>query len=414
MASISPIRTEQDYEAALARINELMDALSGPEEQIEDADDPNRVELDVLADLVEFYEGKHHPIELPSAVAAVEYCMDQRGLTQRDLIPYIGSRSKVAEVLSGKREITMSMARALNRHLSIPADVLLQKPDADLDAAFEDMNPRRFPLKEMAKRGWVANLPHMADRAEELISGLSERAGGLRVAATPLYRKNDNRRVNAKTDNYALKAWCWQVMALSNDRKSEAPYEPGVVTPEFLRSVARLSPYEDGPIRARDLLRGHGIGIEFVPHLPRTYLDGAALRLADGQPVVGLTLRYDRIDRFWFCLLHELAHVGLHLDGNEDNSFVDDLTLRHVAGAADSQETQADAWAEEAFIPLTVWETSAARKHPTPLAVMSLANVLGVHPAIVAGRVRHERRNYRLLSQFVGTGEVRRHLGLTD
>jgi HTH-type transcriptional regulator/antitoxin HigA len=117
MASISPIRTEQDYEAALARINELMDALSGPEGQIEDADDPNRVELDVLADLVEFYEGKHHPIELPSAVAAVEYCMDQRGLTQRDLIPYIGSRSKVAEVLSGKREITMSMARALNRHL---------------------------------------------------------------------------------------------------------------------------------------------------------------------------------------------------------------------------------------------------------------------------------------------------------
>ena len=414
MAGIKPIRTEGDYEAALARIDELMDSLSGPAGQVEDPDDPEGVELDVLVDLVEFYEERHHPIGLPSPVAAIEYRMDQQGLTQRDLIPYIGSRSKVAEVLSGKRDITMSMARALNRHLDIPADVLLQKPGTDLDAAFDDMEPRRFPLKEMAKRGWILDLPDLADRAEELIGGLIQRAGGFAAAATPLYRKNDTRRINAKANEYALKAWCWQVLASANQRKSEVPYESGVVTLDFLRRVARLSPHEDGPLRARDFLRKHGIGIEFVRHLPRTYLDGAALRLASGRPVIGLTLRYDRIDNFWFCLMHELAHVGLHLDGDDDDdSFIDDLTLRDAMGVTDPKETQADQWAEEAFIPLEVWETSDVREHPTPLAVMSLANASQIHPAIIAGRIRHERQNYRLLSQFVGTGKIRRQVGVT-
>ena len=129
--------------------------------------------------------------------------------------------------------------------------------------------------------------------------------------------------------------------------------------------------------------------------------------------MVGLTLRYDRIDNFWFCLLHELAHVGRHMDNNEGNAFVDDLTLRKVEGARENpREAQADDWAEEALIPRAVWETSAVQDHPTPMAVMNLANVLQVHPAIIAGKIRYERQNYRLLSQFVGTGEVRRQFDM--
>ena len=143
--------------------------------------------------------------------------------------------------------------------------------------------------------------------------------------------------------------------------------------------------------------------------MPRTHLDGAALRLGNGRPVVGLTLRYDRIDNFWFCLLHELAHVGLHLDGGDDDAFVDDLTLRDLGGAdGDSKEAQADQWAEEALIPQSVWEASGVREGPTAMSVLNLAYEAVVHPAIVAGRVRHETGNYRLLSQFVGVGNVRR------
>lgn len=124
MGTITPIRTFEDYQEALARIDALMDTAGagGPEDQ----------ELELLVDLVTVYESRHFPIDFPSPVEAIEFRMDQQGLSRRDLVPYIGSRAKVSEVLAGKRAITMSMARALHRHLGIPAEVLLQEPEVDL------------------------------------------------------------------------------------------------------------------------------------------------------------------------------------------------------------------------------------------------------------------------------------------
>ena len=409
MATIRAIRTDEDYESALERIQELLDVLSGEDGQIEDEDHPSRVELDVLSDLVEYYESKTEDIGYPDPVAAIEFRMDQGGLTPRDLVPFIGSRAKVSEVLAGKRAITMPMARALHQHLGIPADVLLQQPGASMPAAEKDIEWTRFPLRAMVNSGWIPNAPLINDHAEEIVSELMRRAGATAPTAAMLYRKNDHRRINAKSDDYALQAWCWQVMAQARERMSKSPYTPGSITPEFLRSVAQLSVDEDGPTKARDMLAQSGVGFEVVPHLPKTYLDGAALLLDDGRPVVGLTLRYDRIDHFWFTLLHELAHVSLHLDDDDDETaFVDDLSLRDMeAGGRDSKEAQADRLAEESLIPEDVWEAAPVRTNPSPMRVMSLAQTLGVHPAVVAGRIRHEQGNYRLLTQFVGTGEVR-------
>ena len=400
MVNVSPIRTEADYDAALARIEGLFHAQVGT---------PESDELDILVTLIERYENEHHPIGFPTAIGAIEFCMDQRGLSQRDLIPYIGSRAKVSEVLSGKRAITMAMARALHKHLGIPADILLQEPGASLDSTFDQIDPRRFPLKTMVKRGWLPNVPDLVDRAEELIAGLIERAGGWEVAAAPLYRKSDHRRINAKTDEYALRAWCWQVMAQGNASAPSADYRAGVVTPEFLRQVARLSRWGDGPRRARDFLSQHGVVLHVLAHLPRTYLDGAALWASGGWPVIGLTLRYDRIDNFWFTLLHELAHIGRHLDKDHSAWFVDDLSLRTgEGGLEDPREPEADNWAEEALIPPDLWQASLVHEELSAMEVIDLAQVLEVHPAIIAGRIRYERRNYRLLSQFVGAGQIRR------
>ena len=406
MADIRPIRTEGAYKAALTRIDELMDVKFGS---------PEGGELDVLADLVELYESKHEPMGHPSPVAAIEFRMEQAGLRPRDLIPFIGSRAKVSEVLSGRRAITMPMARALHEHLGIPADVLIRKLDAALDEPSADIDCRRFPLRAMVKLGWLPRVPNLAARAEEFIGDLIERAGGREVAAAALYRRNYQLRANAKMDPFALKAWCWQALATANRNRPNADYTPGGVTLDFLRQIAQLSWSENGPKLAKELLAKNGIPLVIMQHLPKTYLDGAALRLGDGRPVIALTLRYDRIDNFWFCLLHELAHVSRHIDNNDGSAFVDDLTLRAVkAGREDLRETQADEWAEEALIPRVVWEASAARDDPTPMTVMNLAQALQVHPAIVAGRIRYEQRNYRLLSQFVGTGEVRRQLGVAE
>jgi HTH-type transcriptional regulator / antitoxin HigA len=399
MGNIRAIRSEADYEAALARIDALMDAEPGT---------PEGDELDVLTDLVELYEARHVPIGYPSAIGAIRFRMEQAGLAPRDLIPFIGSRAKVSEILSGKRPLTMQMARALHINLGIPADALLQQPGAELSSAIEGLDWQRFPLAEMAKRGWIENRRDLADHAEEIMHDLIRRAGGEDVLPVALYRKNDLARANAKMDPYALKAWCWEVLARANAARLPVAYKPGTVDLTFLRRVARLSWAADGPKLAAEFLAKHGIHLVSLEHLPRTHLDGAALRRADGTPVIGLTLRYDRLDNFWFCLLHELAHVGRHMATARNEAFIDDLTLRDVEGVRrDAKEDEADAWAEEGLIPSEVWSISRVRDNPSPLAVVELAQRLEIHPAIVAGRVRHETRNYRLLSHFVGTGEVR-------
>src|SRR5258708_32149250 len=122
MNNIRAIRTEADYEATLERIDALMDA---------GFDTAEGEELDVLTDLVELYEARHVPMGYPTALGALRFRMEQAGLSPRDLIPFLGSRAKVSEVLSGKRPLTMQMARALHANLGIPADGLLQQPGGE-------------------------------------------------------------------------------------------------------------------------------------------------------------------------------------------------------------------------------------------------------------------------------------------
>jgi HTH-type transcriptional regulator/antitoxin HigA len=116
MTMVRPIRTDRDYEDALKQIDMLLDAKEGTEEA--DA-------RDVLAVLIEDYEEQHYPIDPPDPVEAIKFRMDQQGLSQKDLVPIIGSKSKVSEVLSKRRPLSLPMIRALNRDLGIPADVLL-------------------------------------------------------------------------------------------------------------------------------------------------------------------------------------------------------------------------------------------------------------------------------------------------
>jgi len=114
---IRPVKNKRDYDAALKRIGALMDAKKNSKEMDE---------LEVLSILVEKYEDEYFPISDPDPVEAIKFRMEQMGLSQGDLVNVIGSRSKVSEVLSGKRNLSIRMIRALHERLSIPADVLLR------------------------------------------------------------------------------------------------------------------------------------------------------------------------------------------------------------------------------------------------------------------------------------------------
>ena len=113
---VRPIRTEQDHDEALARIDELMTAKLGT---------PEGDELDVLVTLVDAYEAKHHAIEAPDPVTAIQFRMEQQGLTRKDLEPLIGSRARVSEVMTGKRGLTLAMVRRVRSGLGISADLLV-------------------------------------------------------------------------------------------------------------------------------------------------------------------------------------------------------------------------------------------------------------------------------------------------
>jgi HTH-type transcriptional regulator/antitoxin HigA len=154
------IKTEKEYSRALARIEELMNAESGT---------PEADELELLAALVEMYEERQFPIRTPDPVAAIKFRIDQLGIGQKGLIPFIGSRSKVSEILNGKKSISLAMMRALHRGLGIPAEVLLQEPGASFPSGLPQIRWARFPIKGMAQKGWLPVSPDLKSKAEEYI-----------------------------------------------------------------------------------------------------------------------------------------------------------------------------------------------------------------------------------------------------
>ncbi len=116
--NIKPIRTRRDYVAALAAVEHLMTAKRNT---------PEGDKLDVLVTLVEAYEAKHFPLDLPDPVEAIKFVMEQRNLGVKDLVPYIGRPNRVYEVLNRKRPLTMAMAWKLHKGLGIPAESLIRQ-----------------------------------------------------------------------------------------------------------------------------------------------------------------------------------------------------------------------------------------------------------------------------------------------
>lgn len=116
---IKPIKTDADYRAALKEIETLMMA---------ELDTPAGEKLDVLVALVEAYERKHYPLDLPDPVEAIKFEMEQKGLTAKDLEPMIGKSNRVYEILNHKRSLTLKMIWRLHHELGIPAESLIKPP----------------------------------------------------------------------------------------------------------------------------------------------------------------------------------------------------------------------------------------------------------------------------------------------
>ncbi|EMX0571551.1 ImmA/IrrE family metallo-endopeptidase [Klebsiella pneumoniae] len=394
---IKVIKTEQQHQDYLERIHSLM--LMMPPTRSDEHE-----ELELLITIVEAYENSKYPIEPPDPIDAILFRMHEKGLKQIDLVPYLGTRSRVSEILSRKRPLTVSMIKALSIGLGISTDTLIGINSDDNQSHEEGVDWSKFPLKEMINRGWISeNGNALKSSAEDIIKGFINQLGW--QSGSLSFKRTLSGDAYSPSTQYALYAWVSRVVQQARKKKSSLGiFDPNMLSASFLRDLAQLSWFEKGPLLAIEFLEKHGIAIIIEPSLKGTRIDGAALKDIDGQPIIGLSLRYDRLDNFWFTLLHEVAHIWKHVHNEE--TFLDDLD----ASSDDKKESEANRLAREAFIPRAVWKRSDAYITPTKENIDILSRELKITPAIIAGRLRRELGNYRLFADLIGQGEVSRIL----
>ena len=334
MSKITSIRSLQDLNQANDRLDQLLNSSQGS---------PEREEYRSLFKLVAEYQDYHFPIEIPNGIGMIEFHLENSNLCEADLIPLIGSKAKVSAVLSGEEPLTIPMVRALNKHLAVDLESLVGYDVIDEEDGIEW---GKFPTKAMKELGWFST-PSKSDK--ELIEELIELAGGLVRIPRTYCRQNFDARRNALTDLYSLQAWCQKVVGTAVAHPPANRFDKSSLGKEFLTSLASFSKNEDGPRRAIATLAEAGIALVYVEQLPEMYVDCAVMKSKEGFPVIGLTLRDDSIDSFWFGVLHSVAHIWKHLS-ELHYFFVDDFNIRQCHCNVDwSFENEADKIAYEAL-----------------------------------------------------------------
>jgi HTH-type transcriptional regulator/antitoxin HigA len=400
MNTLSPkiIKTEEQYLEYFNEVHSLI--LSSPKLGTEESD-----RLELLSMLIEDYEKQKYPVEAPDPIDAILFRMTEKGLKQTDLVPYFGTRSRVSEVLARKRPLTVPMIRALAVGLGISADTLVGLDEVGRSQNKANVDWAKFPVKEMVARGWIDSITNKAKKTvEEIVQGFITDMGLQESGAS--FRRTLSGDSPTPTTSYALYAWLARVIQRTREIKSQLPeFDKTKIGEALIKEIVQLSRFEDGPRMAIELIKKHGIAVIIEPQLKGTMLDGAALKEVDGTPIIALTLRYDRVDNFWFTLVHELVHVWKHID-DANEAILDDL--EHAS--TDKRESEANRIARDAFIPRSMWKRTDAYLKPSRETIVELAKELKIHPAIVAGRLRKEAGNYNQFTDLIGQGMVRAQL----
>lgn len=334
-----------------------------------------------------------------------------QGLSQKALADRLGMKEQQIQRYEQERYLTASLSRIASISEALSLDLVgFFEPRQELKSTAEPVilqegEVKQLPIKEMANRGWLEEFRREVglSSASNLDLAAAFIANVFRENAAPSLHKQ-HVRSGSKQNPYALLAWKARVLFKARRASLDVVRRAGRIDVEGIRQLVALSEVGDGPIKAVELLRTYGILVVFERHLPSTHLDGAAMLLHGEVPVIGMTLRLDRLDNFWFVLLHEVAHTVLHRTRGLRDGFFDD----EETPAIDAVEAEADEYARNAFIPREVWERAFIRYTASAEQVIQFARQQSVSAAIVAGRIRRERQDWRLFSELVGSGAVQK------
>ena len=321
--------------------------------------------------------------------------LDARGWTQGDFAEITGRPLQaINEILAGKKSITPETAMLFSKALGTTAEFWL-----NLEAAYRldilhqgrqngDQVARRArlysiaPVKELTKRHWIRKT-RSVDELEAEICGYF---GVANLEEQPKIAVNFRKSVAGIIDAPSLLAWV---------RKAEIEAQKLTCSPfdvQKLRNAVHqlplLSADDRGLSRIPAKLCDLGIRLVFVTHLPQTHVDGAAFWLDKNSPVIALSLRLDRIDNFWFTLMHELVHI---MEGSKNAmSYLD----QDIANEPENEmERKINQKARDLLIPRNLFDAFEKKTRPyfSRSVVLAFAQELGIHPAIVVGRLQREK-----------------------
>jgi HTH-type transcriptional regulator/antitoxin HigA len=326
----------------------------------------------------------------------VRRMMEERGWAQEDLAAIVGkSRQAVNEIVSGKNGITLDMALALGAAFgNTPQEWLAHDQLYRLSMAERNVSDVRqmaslyqtAPVRDMVRRGWIR--PELGP--EELKSELEAFFECDTLQEGIRFPVAARRTVTLSDLNQAEVAWCFRARHLAR----------GLLVNEFSpsrmdKAKAALRKLAVHPKEARhvaSVLANFGIRFLIVEPLPNAKIDGAAFWIDEG-PVIALSLRYDRVDGFWFTLMHEFSHIRHGDPLSIDAGMVDATKGVAVMLVEDEAERRANDEAASSLVPAAELESFVRRVGPLyPRArVIQFANRLRTHPGIIVGQLQHRK-----------------------
>lgn len=413
------------YETSLAQFDVLKLIASGVDPLIAQAQKASyeRQASELRGQLVAYEarrQGSDEPIKVEGLAELGKALVEARiasGLTQRELANVAGVQEQQVQKYEKELYESASLRRVAQMGQAIglrfAATVAVESKKDVVDQGLpEGLTLADFPFADMNSRGWFDSRIDLrrtspSERGRVLSDFFHRAPSEISVA---LHRKTSGDVSPAR--RAALIAW--QARVLSRARQGiglARRFNPP--SAEAVAKIAKLSAASDGIERAIQLLLQHGVIVVVEPHLPKTKLDGAAMSLDEHYAVIGITARHDRVDNFWFVLLHELGHLIRHWPRVLYGAILDENAGE---SSGETLEDEADEFAENAIIPRTTWQSSLIRFTKSADAIKEYAARHQIHPALVAGRIRRER-SYKEFSDMLGTGEVRatlRRLGLLE
>ena len=341
----------------------------------------------------------------------LEWLLLERGWTKRTLAVVLDmDEQKINRFSTDKQPMTADFAILLEEVFGVEASIFL-----GLQCAFDlakarftaQPDPKRetraqlhhgLPLADMIKRGWINAKDVRDPRIEQ---ELVRFFGTNRVEDIEILPHSAKKTEVSEPATPAQIAWLYRVRKIASEMLV-ARYSPDALQ----SAVSKLKALLISPEAARKvprLLTEAGVRFLIVELLPGAKIDGVCFWLNDRSPVIAMTMRFDRVDNFWFVLRHEIEHV-LQVHG-KDKVMLDTDLAGDVAGAADiaDEERIANQAAADFCVPQKMLDAFVARKAPFfhDRDILAFAKMANVHPGLIAGQIRHRTNNYSRFQNYL-------------